>query len=133
MKRRSFSVDVQEHTAPPKPIDPFVVRERISSLRELVDDLRQRAEDVTCTLEGVNLFGLPVSFSIGTKPLDFYSEVRRFEIFLIRNALRQTKGSQVKAARLLKLHETTLNSKIKSLKIDHREYLRAAELKVPGP
>jgi DNA-binding NtrC family response regulator len=54
--------------------------------------------------------------------VDFYTEVRRFESFLIRNALRQTRGSQVKAARLLQMHETTLNSKLKTLKIDHRDY-----------
>jgi DNA-binding NtrC family response regulator len=57
-----------------------------------------------------------------TSELDFYSEVRRFEIFLIRNALRLTKGSQVKAARLLKMPETTLNSKLKSFNIDYRDY-----------
>lgn len=48
---------------------------------------------------------------------DFYSEVRRFEILLIRKALRLTGGSQVKAARLLKLNTTTLNSKIKGYEI----------------
>lgn len=45
--------------------------------------------------------------------LDFYDEVRRFEIALITRALRHTGGSQVKAAVLLKLSTTTLNSKIK--------------------
>ena len=103
-------------------VDRVVIRERISSLRELVDDLRQRAEDVTRTLEGVGLFGLPTPLPTVASELDFYSEVRRFEIFLIRHALRHTKGSQVKAARLLKMNETTLNSKLKNLNIDHREY-----------
>lgn len=102
--------------------DPVELRERISNLREVVDDLRQRAEDVTYSLEGFGLFGLPTTLPTRATELDFYSEVRRFEIFLIRNALRLTKGSQVKAARLLKMHETTLNSKLKNFNIDHRDY-----------
>jgi transcriptional regulator with GAF, ATPase, and Fis domain len=45
--------------------------------------------------------------------IDFYEEVKRFEIDLIRRALIFTSGSQVHAARLLKMKVTTLNSKIK--------------------
>ena len=48
---------------------------------------------------------------------DFYSEVQRFEMRLIKGALRQTGGSQVKAAKLLKLKATTLNNKIKTLNL----------------
>ncbi|MFV0387717.1 MAG: sigma-54-dependent transcriptional regulator [Pyrinomonadaceae bacterium] len=50
----------------------------------------------------------------------FYSEVKKFEIDLIRRALEQTGGHQSRAARLLGLNATTLNSKIKSYKIDAR-------------
>jgi len=46
-------------------------------------------------------------------PLSFNEEIRRFEIELIKNALFQTKGNQIRAARLLGLKTTTLNSKIK--------------------
>lgn len=49
--------------------------------------------------------------------LDFYDEVTRFEIDLIRRALLQTSGHQVRAARLLNLKVTTLNSKIKHYNI----------------
>ena len=49
--------------------------------------------------------------------LNFYDEVRRFEISLIEQALRQTAGSQIRAAALLGLKHTTLNSKIKSFSI----------------
>jgi transcriptional regulator with GAF, ATPase, and Fis domain len=49
--------------------------------------------------------------------LDFYDEVSRFEIDLIKRALLQTGGHQVRAARLLHLKITTLNSKIKHYKI----------------
>ena len=97
------------------------LRKRISELRDLLDIFRREADDVTDTLEGIGLFGLPASLG-GAATVDFYGEVRRFESFLIRNALRQTRGSQVKAARLLQMRETTLNSKLKTLKIDHRDY-----------
>ena len=48
---------------------------------------------------------------------DFYTEVERFEINLIKSALRITGGSQVKAAKLLKLNATTLNAKLKLFKL----------------
>lgn len=45
--------------------------------------------------------------------IDFYEEVRRFEIDLIRRALDVTDGHQRRAARLLGLKVTTLNTMIK--------------------
>ena len=45
--------------------------------------------------------------------IDFYEEVRRFEINLIQRALEHTYGNQTLAARLLGINLTTLNSKIK--------------------
>jgi transcriptional regulator with GAF, ATPase, and Fis domain len=50
--------------------------------------------------------------------IDFYKEVERFEIELIRLALDRTQGCQAKAARLLQIKPTTLNSKIKLLGIE---------------
>jgi DNA-binding NtrC family response regulator len=47
----------------------------------------------------------------------FYDEVKKFEIDLIQRALDQTAGHQSRAARLLGLNATTLNSKIKSYNI----------------
>jgi DNA-binding NtrC family response regulator len=52
--------------------------------------------------------------------INFYDEVRRFEIELIRRALEQTGGHQSRAARLLGMNATTLNSKIKTYNIDPR-------------
>lgn len=47
----------------------------------------------------------------------FYDEVKKFEIDMIQRALDQTSGHQSRAARLLGLNATTLNSKIKSYNI----------------
>ena len=46
--------------------------------------------------------------------LDFYAEVRKFEMSLIQRALKHTAGAQNKAAVILKLKRSTLNSKIKT-------------------
>ena len=52
--------------------------------------------------------------------LTFYDEVKKFEIDLIQRALEQTSGHQSRAARLLGLNATTLNSKIKSYNLNAR-------------
>lgn len=52
--------------------------------------------------------------------VNFYDEVKRFEIDLILRALEQTGGHQSRAARLLGLNATTLNSKIKTHKLTFR-------------
>jgi DNA-binding NtrC family response regulator len=52
--------------------------------------------------------------------VNFYEEVRRFEVDLIRRALEQTGGHQSRAARLLGMNATTLNSKIKTYNINLR-------------
>jgi DNA-binding NtrC family response regulator len=60
-----------------------------------------------------------VPMDIG-RGVNFYDEVRRFEIDLIRRALEQTSGHQSRAARLLGMNATTLNSKIKTYNINLR-------------
>lgn len=48
-----------------------------------------------------------------TRGISFYDEVSKYEIELIRRALELTSGHQSKAAKLLGMNNTTLNSKIK--------------------
>lgn len=52
--------------------------------------------------------------------INFYNEVHRFEVSLIRRALEHTGGQQSRAARLLGMNATTLNSKIKNYNIQAR-------------
>lgn len=49
---------------------------------------------------------------------DFYDLVIQVEVELIKKALLATGGNQAKAARMLKIKATTLNSKIKLYKIE---------------
>lgn len=61
--------------------------------------------------------------------IKFYDEVERFERELIMRALELTGGHQVRAARLLGLKVTTLNSKVKRYRIP----LPHDEAKSPAP
>ena len=58
--------------------------------------------------------------------LTFAEAMHRYEVTLIRQALVQTGGNQSKAARLLGLPTTTLNSKLKKLKIEVPSYFSNA-------
>jgi len=94
------------------------VPEASQPFRERIEFLTRQAAALAREIEGLKWLGLgvkPVSVSDG---LDFYEEVRRFEISLIVQALKVTRGSQKKAANLLRMNHTTLNSKIKSYHIE---------------
>ena len=89
---------------------------RIGVLRDAARSL-SRAMRAIRTLE---LSGPAAAPDVG-RGVDFYDEVRRFEILLIERALLHTGGSQVRAASLLGLKTTTLNSKIKGYRINREE------------
>ena len=79
----------------------------IEALRELAKALIKEVEDLGTEK--------PI---VSSKDLSFYDEVRRFEINLICLALNHAGGQQKRAARLLGVKATTLNSKIKRYRID---------------
>ena len=85
-----------------------------------VECLRPEVRDPELALKMVAASeGASTSIDIA-RGINFYDEVKRFEIDLIRRALEQTGGHQSRAARLLGLNATTLNSKIKSYNIEPR-------------
>jgi DNA-binding protein Fis len=92
-------------------------RDRIQRVVDLADALLSEAEtlarDKAFTEEASRLKPLDIVGGIS-----FYDEVQRFETHLIKMALSETGGNQAKAARLLGIKATTLNSKIKLFKID---------------
>lgn len=87
-------------------------RDRLQRVVDLADALLSEAEtlarDKAFTEEANKLRPLDLLGGI-----DFYDEVQRFETHLIKMALAETGGNQAKAARLLGIKATTLNSKIK--------------------
>ncbi|HEY2847145.1 MAG TPA: sigma-54 dependent transcriptional regulator, partial [Pyrinomonadaceae bacterium] len=87
-----------------------------------VECLRPEVRDPEFALKMVaESEGASTSIDIA-RGISFYDEVKRFEIDLIRRALEQTGGHQSRAARLLGLNATTLNSKIKSYNIEPRTH-----------
>jgi DNA-binding NtrC family response regulator len=64
------------------------------------------------TADAANVAETAASLDIA-RGISFYDEVSRFEIELIRRALEITGGHQSRAAKLLGMNNTTLNSKIK--------------------
>ena len=83
-------------------VEAVMVRKKIRTLRQLVMQLHHQLASLdqvpTPTVE---------------QGLDFYTEVSRFEIELIRRALKAANGHQGKAAQLLNLNSTTLNAMIR--------------------
>lgn len=93
-------------------------RQRVDHLIELAHKLLSEAEilagdksflDESRRLEALNI----------AEGIDFFEEIRRFEISLIRLALAQTSGHQARAAKLLNIKPTTLNTKIKLFGIEY--------------
>lgn len=74
-------------------------------------------KDVTHALmQEVSTLDIPREVDV-RRGVDLYEEMRRYEVRLIRQALSHTGGNQVRAARLLNVNATTLNSKIKRFNI----------------
>jgi transcriptional regulator with GAF, ATPase, and Fis domain len=92
--------------APSNEITRECLRQEISDPQSVMDSSREGSSTVAVQ-------------DIG-RGINFYDEVRRFEIDLIRRALEQTGGHQSRAARLLGMNATTLNSKIKTYNISLR-------------
>lgn len=86
--------------------DGALAQGNITSLRELTFKLLRKVESIG-EAHAPDL----------ENGIDFYDEVSRFEIDLIKRALIQTGGHQRRAARLLNLKVTTLNSKIKHYRL----------------
>ncbi|MBK7394148.1 MAG: sigma-54-dependent Fis family transcriptional regulator [Chloracidobacterium sp.] len=82
-----------------------------------VDCLRPEVRDPQSAMERMSASaGKSGSIDL-SHGVSFYDEIKNYEIDLIRRALDQTGGHQSRAARLLGLNPTTLNSKIKSYNI----------------
>ena len=105
----------------PAPTPPALLHFQIGLLRETAVNLLHQLEP----------FGQEDPGSTSEKPLSLQDEVRRFEIQLITNALYQTQGHQGRAARLLGVKVTTLNSKIKRYKMF--PFLRRWSIAGDGP
>jgi len=86
--------------------------QRVEQLAELaktlVDEIKDLQTELTShpPVKDVQLDGDKEGF-------DFYKEIERYEIDLIRSALHHCSGNQTHAAKLLGIKSTTLNAKMK--------------------
>lgn len=85
---------------------PTLEDARLASLKVLAHTLLNQVESLE------SLFS-----NDSSTQLNLHDEVQRFEAAIIRSALLKTGGRQRRAARLLGVKVTTLNTKIKRLKI----------------
>jgi transcriptional regulator with GAF, ATPase, and Fis domain len=88
------------------PIPEAALDYRLKELKEVARTLLREIESLSTTQPAHQGDGIRL-----------YDEVQRFETALIRHALGRTGGSQTRAAKLLGVKLTTLNSKIKRYKI----------------
>ncbi len=93
------------------------VRNRVQHMVELATSLLQEAEQLAQDKFFADQARKTQTLDL-SKGIDFYEEVTQFETGLIRMALEQTRGNQARAAELLNIKPTTLNSKIKLYKIE---------------
>ncbi len=95
------------------------LKNKILTIHEAVNSLN-KAVSVLQSLEDIETNALfqKLELEFPKQGVDFNQAVKLFEINLIQQALRQTKGHQTKAAKLLKLKVSTLNSIVKRYKID---------------
>ena len=97
------------------------------STNSRIEALKDLSLTLSTALEAIGTLGFlgidqPIDIEAG---IDFYDEVSRFEIFLIQRALKHTGGCQSRAASLLRLKPTTLNSKIRAYNINWKSPLQA--------
>ena len=84
-----------------------------------IEDVRVASLKVLALTLLHQIESLETQLASGTTPeLNLHTEVHHFEAALIRNALVKTGGRQRRAARLLGVKVTTLNTKIKRHKIN---------------
>jgi DNA-binding NtrC family response regulator len=87
-------------------------------LHSRLDELRAIAHSLLTELESLGRLATPEPEG----KLNLDEEVKRYEIALIRVALDKADGSQTRAARMLGVKVTTLNTKIKRYQIMRRKW-----------
>ena len=97
----------------PSPMRKAAPAERLEKIKDMASALLQEAEsldhenalaEASAAIDNLNV----------RSGVNFFDEVRRFEMRLIGRALELTGGNQARAARMLGLGTTTLHYKIKS-------------------
>ncbi|MDQ1593394.1 MAG: hypothetical protein QOG71_4021 [Pyrinomonadaceae bacterium] len=105
-RESNFASDSRGAVAHRLTLNENALPEQIEMLQKAALTLLKEVQTIS-TLEAADI----------VRGIKFYDEVERFERELIVRALELTSGHQVRAARLLGLKVTTLNSKVKRYRI----------------
>jgi DNA-binding NtrC family response regulator len=89
------------------------VENRIQQLVLLARALANEIETIQAEITRDHTRSGPKQIELNSEGIDFYQEIERYEIELIRSALDRCKGNQSQAAKLLHMKSTTLNAKMK--------------------
>jgi DNA-binding NtrC family response regulator len=84
---------------------------RLQQLATLAKALSEEVESLQAQLSNQQDARVRIDFTGGG--INFYDEIERYEIELIRTALTHCHGNQTHAAQLLHMKSTTLNAKLK--------------------
>ncbi len=90
--------------------------DRLEKIRDMASALLEEAESLDHENALADASSAVANLNVRSG-VDFFEEVRRFEMRLIGRALELTGGNQARAARILGLGTTTLNYKIKSYEL----------------
>ncbi len=92
------------------PVAEAALNYRLKALKEVARALLRELDSLTTS-----------QIQDESESVRLYDEVQRFESALIRHALGRSGGSQTRAAKMLGVKLTTLNTKIKRYKISRHE------------
>jgi transcriptional regulator with PAS, ATPase and Fis domain len=87
--------------------------QRVKKIREMASELIEEAAALEHETELADANATVSALGINGA-IDFFAEVEKFEVKLIKRALDLADGNQARAAKLLGLGTTTLNYKIKA-------------------
>jgi transcriptional regulator with PAS, ATPase and Fis domain len=106
------SINKRHLRAVPSRIRSGQTTQRLKKIRGMASALLDEAATLEHEGELAAATGT-VNALVPDSSIDFFEEVKRFEVHLIQRALDLAGGNQAKAAKLLGLGTTTLNYKIK--------------------
>src|SRR5688572_17605671 len=112
MSARLESINKRHLRGLPSRIKKVRPSDRLKRMRDLASELLDHSEALDHAGEMADTSATIVTLDPNST-INFYEEVRRFEVRLIKRALELVGGSQVRAAQLLGLETTTLNYKVK--------------------
>ena len=87
------------------------IQGRVQKLTQLARALASEIETLQREFSSDRMRDRQIDFD--NNGIDFYDEIERYEIELIKSALAKSGGNQSRAARLLRLKSSTLNAKMK--------------------